>query len=732
MGGVLNRKKRRDNEDGEKNTVTIIGYDGTIAAGDIFAVYFDDYPMTYKAIDTAENNDGSIAINVTRDGTQDAVLNFSYSGTAEADLEYFVPAETTTYYVRDTSKGASAPIQLFSVEPQGIDYDKGNKELTATHQVKLDGVNIGSVTVLLSNINVEHDDKYNIISTYAKLMLSDIATAYKDLNKVIPAVKLCMFLGSTAGMFPMVIDLYNDLNRSRYDQVKAAYFIANYYIIEKEPELYDTIMSLDDGRIHSRSYVWEKFTDDAFDYQSALEAAEQSGDPIIENWARFINSGRMADVDEVDSSLLWRNIASYATILRFAKSINVNDTIVALIDYLQSEGQAPATTGISVSCPVRVNIYDMDDNLVASLSSEDDEIADCEYGTMYLLGENGETKYFQLNSEDYRIEIVPYADGTMDVSITNSNEDGTAEGVYYEDVELRTGMTITTDSLVEDGASLEVNEGEMSSSITPEDEIPVTGISVDTLSQLAVGESVTLRATIAPETATDKTLTWTSSNPGIIEVSSDGIITAMSAGNATITATGANGVSASVDISAYTPAQSVSLDVQSLTMCVGEEYSLTASVEPSNTTHPIKWYSSAGSVAVVDENGCITALSEGMAVLTANIDGVSASVTVTVSESPVEIILYQSDTNGDRIKVDMLNNSLYSNYTGSVFISLYDANGRMLSTSELPLALSAGTHMTGYIPITNWDGHSELTAKAFTIDGQMLPVSSSTEINIIG
>lgn len=563
-------------------------------------------------------------------------------------------------------------------------------------------------------------------------MLSDIATAYKDLNKVIPAVKLCMFLGSTAGMFPMVIDLYNDLNRSRYDQVKAAYFIANYYIIEKEPELYDTIMSLDDGRIHSRSYVWEKFTDDAFDYQSALEAAEQSGDPIIENWARFINSGRMADVDEVDSSLLWRNIASYATILRFAKSINVNDTIVALIDHLQSEGQAPATTGISVSCPVRVNIYDMDDNLVASLSSEDSEIADCAYGTMYLLGENGETKYFLLNSEDYKIEIVPYADGTMDVSITNSNEDGTAEGVYYEDVELRTGMTITTDSLVEDGASLEVNEGEISSSITPEDEIPVTGISVDTLSQLAVGESVTLRATIAPETATDKTLTWTSSNPGIIEVSSDGIITAMSAGNATITATGANGVSASVDISAYTPAQSVSLDVQSLTMCVGEEYSLTASVEPSNTTHPIKWYSSAGSVAVVDENGCITALSEGMAVLTANIDGVSASVTVTVSESPVEIILYQSDTNGDRIKVDMLNNSLYSNYTGSVFISLYDANGRMLSTSELPLALSAGTHMTGYIPITNWDGHSELTAKAFTIDGQMLPVSSSTEINIIG
>lgn len=562
-------------------------------------------------------------------------------------------------------------------------------------------------------------------------MLSDIATAYKDLNKVIPAVKLCMFLGSTAGMFPMVIDLYNDLNRSRYDQVKAAYFIANYYIIEKDPELYDTIMSLDDGRIHSRSYVWEKFTEDAFDYQQALEAAEQSGDPIIENWARFINSGRIADVDEVDSSLLWRNIASYATILRFAKSINVNDTIVALIDYLQSEGQAPATTGISVSCPVRVNIYDMSGNLVASLSSEDDEIADCQYGTMYLLGENGETKCFLLSSENYKIEIVPYADGTMDVSITNSNEDGTASGVYYESVELRTGMTITTDSLVGTGSSLNVGEAGTSTTVAPEDEIPVMGISIDAPSELAIGESYSITAIVAPETATDKSLAWSSSNSGVIDVSGDGVITAVSAGNATITAMAANGISASVEVSAYSPAQSVSLDMSSLTMCVGEEYSLTVAVEPVNTTHPIKWYSSAGNVAFVDENGNVCAQSEGIAVITADVDGVSTSVTVTVSEEPISIILYQSDTNGDRIKVDMLNNSLYSSYTGSVFISLYDADGRMLSTSELPLALSAGTHMTGYIPITNWDGHSELTAKAVTIDGQMIPVNTASEIGII-
>lgn len=563
-------------------------------------------------------------------------------------------------------------------------------------------------------------------------IISDIANAYKEISSAKSAAQLCMFLGSTIGMFPMVIDLYNDLNGSRYDQVKAAYFIADYYIADKDPELYNTILGLTDGFIHSENYMWNHYPSYAWDYALALEEGERSSDPVVANWSRFLNTGSMADIDETDSAVLRRDITNYANILRFAKSINVNDTIVALIDYLKSEGQAPDTVGISVSCPVRVNIYDLSGNLVASLSSEDDEIADCEYGTMYLLGENGETKYFLLNSEDYKIEIVPYADGTMDVSITNSNKEGTTSGVYYESVELRTGMTITTDSLVEAGSSLNVSEAGTSTTVAPEDEIPVTGISIDAPSQLAIGESYSITALVAPETATDKSLAWTSSNPGVIDVTSDGVITAKSAGDATITATAANGVFASVEVSAYTPAQSVSLDVSSLTMCVGEEYSLTVAVEPVNTTHPIKWYSSARNVAFVDENGNVCAQSEGIAVITADVDGVSTSVTVTVSEEPIRIILYQSDTNGDRIKVDMLNNSLYSSYTGSVFISIYDADGRMLSTSELPLALSAGTHMTGYIPITNWDGHSELTAKAVTIDGQMIPVNTASEIGIIG
>ena len=72
--------------------------------------------------------------------------------------------------------------------------------------------------------------------------------------------------------------------------------------------------------------------------------------------------------------------------------------------------------------------------------------------------------------------------------------------------------------------------------------VNVTGI---TLSQTAAsmtvgGETLTLTATVAPDDATDKTVTWTSSDPTIATVT-NGVVTAVAAGTATITATATNG-----------------------------------------------------------------------------------------------------------------------------------------------------------------------------------------------
>jgi uncharacterized protein YjdB len=459
-------------------------------------------------------------------------------------------------------------------------------------------------------------------------------------------------------------------------------------------------------------------------------AGKIMSDPILKSWVDYMSR---TDADKYlynDCTQLRRDLANYALLLLYAKSIDVGDAQKGLARYLSAElSDSGVRRDILVgSCPVLIDIYDKNTgDKVASLSSEDETIMNCEYGTLYLMGENNETKCFVLYSGEYRAEITPYDDGAMDVLVTEVGENGEMSSVYFKDVALENGKTLNLSSLTSE-ASLETGGEE----IQPNPSVPVSSILLTAPAELAVGESAAIGVEIAPLTATGNNLTWVSSEPGVAEVSDGGIVTAKSAGKTKITATSENGVSSSVEIQVYTPAEGLSLGIGSINMCAGEELPVSVMVMPRDATHPVKWSSSSGSVAIVDESGKICALSEGTAALTAEVDGVSASVTVTVFEEPISVILYQSDANGDRIKVDVINSSLYSSYTGSVFVSLYDTSGRMLSISELPLALGPGTYMTDYIPISNWDGYSELTAKAFTIDGQMLPVALGAEMNIIG
>ena len=78
---------------------------------------------------------------------------------------------------------------------------------------------------------------------------------------------------------------------------------------------------------------------------------------------------------------------------------------------------------------------------------------------------------------------------------------------------------------------------------TPEpDPIPVTGVSLDITSHtMNEGETVTLTATVTPDDADDKTITWKSSDENIAKVNTNGVVTAVSPGTATITVTTTDG-----------------------------------------------------------------------------------------------------------------------------------------------------------------------------------------------
>ena len=72
--------------------------------------------------------------------------------------------------------------------------------------------------------------------------------------------------------------------------------------------------------------------------------------------------------------------------------------------------------------------------------------------------------------------------------------------------------------------------------------VAVTGVTLDQTSlDLTIGDKVTLTATISPDNATNKNISWSSDNPTVADVDEEGLVTAVTAGTATITVTSEDG-----------------------------------------------------------------------------------------------------------------------------------------------------------------------------------------------
>ena len=157
---------------------------------------------------------------------------------------------------------------------------------------------------------------------------------------------------------------------------------------------------------------------------------------------------------------------------------------------------------------------------------------------------------------------------------------------------------------------------------------------------LNVGESGELLAEILPANASNKTLTWTTSAPNVATVE-NGIVTAHSEGIATITATTADGKTASCILHVIIPVESVTLNKTEAEIYIGEPFVLTATVYPENATDKtLVWTSSNENVAAVNENGAITARQTGTAIITATAwNGKSATCTLTVKAGEIEFTL---------------------------------------------------------------------------------------------
>ena len=174
----------------------------------------------------------------------------------------------------------------------------------------------------------------------------------------------------------------------------------------------------------------------------------------------------------------------------------------------------------------------------------------------------------------------------------------------------------------------------------------VSGISLNaTKLIISQGATAELSATISPEDAYDKAITWSSSDTSIATVNDSGLVTGVNVGAAIITVKARDGgltATCLVNVKSNTIAVTgVSLNVEQLNLVEGESETLVATVTPENATNKaVEWSSDNKSVATVDQNGVVKAVAPGEAFITVRTSdgGFEASIEVFVEEKPPVVI----------------------------------------------------------------------------------------------
>lgn len=169
---------------------------------------------------------------------------------------------------------------------------------------------------------------------------------------------------------------------------------------------------------------------------------------------------------------------------------------------------------------------------------------------------------------------------------------------------------------------------------------PVQSITMSPkVASIAVGEKMTLTATVLPEDADNRKVKWTSSKPEVVTVSDDGEITGAGSGEAVVTAYSdeKSDVKAECTVTVIKekkPVSSVTFNVTSQQMNVNTTFQIVATVQPEDATSKVlQWTSSNESVATVDDKGLVSAKAEGstnIVALATDGSGKSATCSITV------------------------------------------------------------------------------------------------------
>ena len=230
-----------------------------------------------------------------------------------------------------------------------------------------------------------------------------------------------------------------------------------------------------------------------------------------------------------------------------------------------------------------------------------------------------------------------------------------------------------------------------------ETSVAVTGITLNkTELILDTGGSETLTATVAPADATNKKVTWKSSDAAVASVDANGKVTGVKAGEATITVTTEDGGKTATCKVTVKPNLVSEITLAALAIYVGESKAITATVKPDDATNKaLTWTSSDETVATVDATGKVTGKKIGTATITATAQdgsGVSGSCTVTVlsavktvTVTPANLTLGQNKSYTLKATVEVFGSGTDTGVTwtsSDTTIATVDATGKVTATDK--------------------------------------------------
>jgi len=411
----------------------------------------------------------------------------------------------------------------------------------------------------------------------------------------------------------------------------------------------------------------EEYWDLAF--EAAVDAAVANGVVVVCS----AGNDNLSDVDydTEDDVFTFHRPSDYGSAISVINT-DINDNKAASSNYgplkdISAPGENIVSTmnngsyvslgGTSMSSPVIVGVCALILSANPSLSVE--QVKNILYSTADDLGAEGRDDFYgwgRVNAQAavlmaldmvYKVEL---DEETMDVELGHT---GTLTATIFPASATDENISWSSDdediaTVSSDGTVTGVSTGTVTITVTNTGDsfvftdtcevtvvpVSVTGVSLDKeTTEIVIGGSDTLTATVAPADAANQNITWSSDNEAVATVA-DGVVTSVSVGSAVITVTtedGGNTDTCDVDVIPI-PVSGVTLYKESTSLYVGASEIIKYTISPDSAANKnVTWDSNNESVATVDSSGMVTAVSAGSATITITTESGSHTDTCTVS-----------------------------------------------------------------------------------------------------